>query len=84
MVIYVRKEELLNFLKAEIKAWENVGGGPNLQAYEFDRETTDPEKLKQLGYYDNPEAWIAGLRISALNKFLEEIDQAPVAGNKTL
>ena len=30
MLIYYSKEDLIKFLKAELKAWEKVGGGPNL------------------------------------------------------
>ena len=74
MIISVSKEELTSLLLKEIKAWESVGGGPNLQAFEFDPKTVDTELLEQLGYYKNRESWIAGIRISCLMDYLREIN----------
>lgn len=73
MIISVSKEELISLLLREIKAWESVGGGPNLQAFEFDPKTVDKEVLDQLGYYKNRESWIAGVRIKELVEYLKEI-----------
>jgi len=73
MIISVSKEELMGLLLKEIKAWESVGGGPNLQAFDFDPKTVDKEMLDQLGYYKNRESWIAGVRIKHLVEYLKEI-----------
>jgi hypothetical protein len=73
MIISVSKEELTSLLLREIKAWESIGGGPNLQAFEFNPKTADKELLDQLGYYSNREAWIAGVRIKQLVEYLKEI-----------
>ena len=73
MIISVSKEELMGLLLKEIKAWESVGGGPNLQAFEFDPKTVDKEMLDRLGYYKNRESWIAGVRIKHLVEYLKEI-----------
>ena len=73
MIISVSKEELTSLLLKEIKAWENVGGGPNLQAFDFDPKTVDKELLDRLGYYNNRESWIAGVRIKHLMEYLREI-----------
>lgn len=73
MIISVSKEELITLLLREIKAWESVGGGPNLQAFEFDPKTVDKEVLDQLGYYKNRESWIAGVRIKELVEYLKEV-----------
>lgn len=76
MIIYYSQEELVKFIKAEIRAWEAVGGGPNVYAFEFDPKETDPKKLQELGYYDNPDAWVAGARIKALQELLQNVLQA--------
>lgn len=76
MIVSVSKEELTALLLREIKAWESVGGGPNLQAFEFDPKTVDKEVLDQLGYYKNRESWIAGVRIKDLVEYLKEIQNA--------
>lgn len=73
MIISISKEELIGFLLQEIKAWECIGGGPNLQAFEFDPKTIDTEVLDQLGYYTNRESWIAGVRIKRINDYLAEL-----------
>jgi hypothetical protein len=77
MIIQFSKERLLKFLEWEIKAWENIGGGPNLDAYHFDVSTADYEKLENDGYFDNIDAWIAGVRIQALRQLILEIQNAP-------
>jgi len=73
VIISVSREELLGFLVQEKKAWECVGGGPNMQAFEFDPKTVDIELLHQLGYYTNRESWIAGIRIKRIDQYLAEI-----------
>jgi hypothetical protein len=77
MLIAIQKEDLVKFLKDEMKAWESVGGGPNINAFSFDPETTDPQELKRLGYYDNREAWIAGMRIKELRVYLDNLEELP-------
>jgi hypothetical protein len=73
MIISISKEELTGLIVREIKAWETVGGGPNLQAFEFDPKNVDKELLDQLGYFKNRESWIAGVRIKELVEYLKEI-----------
>ena len=75
MLIYVSKERIIQLVLSEIKAWESVGGGPNLDAYEFDPETVDTAELRKLGYYVNRDAWIAGIRIKALYEYLNELTE---------
>lgn len=77
MIIYFSQDDLIKFIRAEIRAWESVGGGPNLNAFEFDPKQTDPKLLHELGYYNNVDSWIAGARIKALNELLLEVQQAP-------
>lgn len=77
MIITVSREQLIKFLKEEVRAWESVGGGPNVMAFEFDPETVDVKLITQLGYYDNREAWIAGVRIKALQQKIQEIQDTP-------
>jgi len=74
----VSKEGLIGFLLDEVKAWEKVGGGPNLNAFEFDPENVDKAELESLGFYDNREAWVAGIRIKKIWEYIEEIkDREP-------
>lgn len=76
MLIYYSQDDLIKFIKAEIKAWEKIGGGPNLDAFEFDPKTTHPKVLHDLGYYDNLDSWIAGARIKALTDLLISVQDA--------
>jgi hypothetical protein len=76
MIIYYSQEELLKFIQAEIRAWESIGGGPNINAFEFDPKSTDPKTLHELGYYSNPDSWIAGARIKALNELMTQVRNA--------
>ena len=73
MLIRVSKEHLISFLLAEVKAWETVGGGPNLDAFEFDPETVERSELERLGFYDNRESWLSGIRIKKIYEYIEEI-----------
>ena len=82
MVIYYSQDELVKFIRAEIRAWEKIGGGPNINAFEFDPKSTDPKKLEELGYYSNPDSWIAGARIKALNLMMEQVVNAPIPTKK--
>ncbi len=81
MIILVKQDELLSFIEKEIKAWELMGGGPNLNAFDFDPETVDLVELERLGYNSNREAWIAGMRIQALVRLRQEILKAPTPAN---
>jgi len=73
MLVRVSKEGLIGFLLDEIKAWERVGGGPNLDAFEFNPKDVDKAELERLGFYDNREAWLAGIRIKKLIDYIHEI-----------
>lgn len=77
MLIYYKKEQLVELIKTEIKAWEKVGGGPNLSAFAFDPKTTDPKQLEELGYFQNRDSWVAGVRIKELTELLSEVEQIP-------
>tara|TARA_S200002703_G_scaffold24888_2_gene21577 strand:- start:901 stop:1140 length:240 start_codon:yes stop_codon:yes gene_type:complete len=75
MLVRVSKEGLIGFLLDEIKAWERVGGGPNLDAFEFNPKDVDKAELERLGFYDNREAWLAGIRIKKLIEYIHEIKE---------
>ena len=77
MIILTSKEKLQAFLEEEIKCWESVGGGPNLNAFSFDPKNTDPAVLRELGYYDNRDSWIAGARIKQLVELINELESLP-------
>ncbi len=77
MIIQFSKERLLKFIEWEIKAWENIGGGPNMDAYYFDVSTANYQQLEEDGYFENTDAWIAGVRIQALYELIQEIQNAP-------
>ena len=77
MLVLFSKEKLQHFLQEEIKCWESIGGGPNINAFSFDPKTTDPALLRELGYYDNRESWIAGARIKELLELIKELEHLP-------
>ena len=77
MIILFSKEKLISFLEWEKKAWENIGGGANSNAYYFDVSTMDHAKLEEDGYYDNIDAWIAGVQIKAIDELITEVNSAP-------
>lgn len=77
MLVVISKEQYVALLQDEIKSWECVGGGPNLDAFDFDPRETDPRLLMDLGYYDNREAWIAGVRIKELRRCIDELNALP-------
>lgn len=78
MLINVSKERLLKLLSEEIDAWMSVGGGPNLTAFRFDPKTVDKAELRRFGFYDNREAWLAGVRIKELMEYYDEIQERGV------
>lgn len=75
MLIQVSKERLLELLAEEVDAWMSVGGGPNLNAFRFDPKTVDKTKLREFGFYDNREAWLAGVRINEIMTYYREIEE---------
>jgi hypothetical protein len=77
MLVLVSKEILQILLEEEIKCWESLGGGPNVNAFTFDPKKTDPKLLRELGYYEDREAWIAGARIKELRAYIDELEQLP-------
>jgi hypothetical protein len=77
MIILFSKEKLISFLEWEKKAWENIGGGANPDAYYFDVSTMDHAKLEEDGYYDNIDAWIAGVQLKAIDELIAEVNSAP-------
>ena len=79
MYIAFSRERLISSIEQDILSWSRVGGGPNMDAFDFDPVTQDPEELKQLGYYDNPSAWMAGVQIKHLSELLQEIKAAEEA-----
>lgn len=82
MLVVISKDKLQYLLQQEIKCWESVGGGPNINAFDFDPKTTDPKILRELGYYDNRDAWIAGARIKEIKEYLDELDELPMYTGK--
>ena len=77
MLVVLSKERLQHLLYDEIGCWETVGGGPNLDAFSFNPEETDPKILKELGYYDNRESWLSGARIKDLTEYIKYLDTLP-------
>mgnify|MGYP003657665530 CR=1 FL=1 len=75
-IILITKEDLVKLLEEEIDAWDNIGGGPNLNAFAFEPENIDPAHLRDLGYYKNRDSWIAGVRIKKVKEYLETIKEA--------
>lgn len=82
MLIVVSREELQAILQEDIKAWEGVGGGPNIHALTIDPKLTDPQILKELGYYENKESWLAGTRIARIREYLDKLSTAPLYKGK--
>ncbi len=76
MLIALNKEYLIEVLQEQITSWENIAGGPLYEAFEFDPKKTSPQELKALGYFDNRDAWIAGVQIKKLKKYLEQVQAA--------
>lgn len=78
MLIRVSKEELLGMLYEEVLAWGGIGGGANPFAFEFETTTVDTTKLTELGYYENRDAWIAGIRTAKLMQYIKEIEDRDI------
>lgn len=77
MLIAINKEELISVLESQIKNWEEIGGGANYEAYEFNPRKVGKQELIDLGFYKNRDSWIAGVQIKKLQEFLNEIKQNP-------
>jgi len=73
MNVTLAKRSLQTLIEEEINAWYQIAGGPNPDAFDFNPRTTSPEQLRELGYYDNKDAWIAGVRVQALQRFLADL-----------
>lgn len=71
-LIIIDKDIIEKFLIEEASSWMEIGGGPNLDAYEFDPKTVNREKLEKDGFYDNYDAWIAGTRVKKIENFIFE------------
>lgn len=78
MVILIKYEELKELLQADLEAWMEVGGGPNMDAFEFDPNLVDLSILDSKGYYTNRDAWIAGVRIKKLQKYIQDHLEDPI------
>ena len=77
MLIAINKEDLITTLETQIKNWEEIGGGANYEAYEFDPKKVGKQELIDLGFYENRDSWIAGVQIKKLKEYLNEIKQTP-------
>lgn len=77
MLVLISKEKLQAFLQEDIKCWEHVGGGPNINAFDFNPVEVDPKVLEELGYFDNRDSWIAGARIKCIREYLDELSALP-------
>lgn len=78
MVILIKYEELKELLQADLEAWMEIGGGPNMDAFEFDPNLVDLSVLDNKGYYTNRDAWIAGVRIKKIQKYIQETLEDPI------
>lgn len=73
MLIAVNKEQLIAVLEYQIKMWEEIGGGANYDAFEFNPKKIDQQQLVDLGFYENRDSWIAGVQIKRLTEYLNQI-----------
>jgi len=78
MIVLVKQEELLSLLQEDLKAWMEVAGGPNLEAFEFDPNLADLQVLHSMGYYDNRDAWIAGVQVKKLRAYIDAFVEFPI------
>jgi hypothetical protein len=69
-LIIIDRGELEKLLVEEASSWMEIGGGPNMNAYEFDPKTVDKKQLEIDGFYSNYDAWIAGTRVKRLEAFI--------------
>lgn len=72
MLITVNKEELSDLLYSNLKAWQLIGGGANMMAFEFDSKYPNLDRLSKFGYFQSPDAWRAGIQMKKLVKFLDK------------
>jgi hypothetical protein len=77
MLIATNKEDLIALLEDQIKMWEEIGGGANYDAYEFNPRKVDQHQLVDLGFYENRDSWIAGVQIKKLTNYLNAIKDTP-------
>lgn len=77
MWLAIPKHVIRELIQEQIEQWQQIGGGANLDAFEFDPKQTNPELLRSLGYYDNVEAWVAGIQVKKLSQFLLDLDKYP-------
>lgn len=82
MVVIVKYEELLELIESSIDAWMEVGGGPNMDAYDFDPNLVNLADLESKGYYTNRDAWIAGVQIKKLQSYLDSTLIDPVKASQ--
>ena len=82
MLVYCSREQLIAFIEEEIQVWKELHPIHNPNAYEFDPTQTDPKTLEQLGYFENPEGWVASIRVAKLYNLLDEISNAPIAAKQ--
>lgn len=80
MVIIVQYEEIKKLLEDNMDAWMQVGGGPNMDAFEFDPNIVDLSVLDAKGYYTNRDSWIAGVQIKKIQEYLNKSLQDPARG----
>lgn len=81
-IILIKKEDLVELLQSELQAWENIGGGPNLNAFEFNPQEADPASLRDLGYYTRRDSWIAGVRYKKVLEYLKSLEDSPPAARQ--
>lgn len=77
MVILIKKEELEELLQSNVDAWLHIGGGANMDAFEFDPNIVDKDALDSLGYYSNRDSWIAGVQVKKILAYMDEHLQNP-------
>jgi hypothetical protein len=77
MLIATNKESLIALLENQIRMWEEIGGGANYDAYEFNPKKVDQQQLVDLGFYKNRDSWIAGVQIKKLTEYLNTIKETP-------
>lgn len=82
MLIIVKYEELKDLLTSDLEAWMQVSGGPNLDAFEFDPQIVDKSVLDAKGYYTDRDAWLAGVQIKKVQKYLQEQLSNPVKASQ--
>ena len=77
MLITIDKDILVSVLEDQIKNWEEIGGGANYDAFEFDPKKVNKQQLSDLGFYQNRDSWIAGVQIQKAQQYLNQIIETP-------